>query len=61
MPLDERRSRQYALFQVLVANDVKVWGERFIMALTRPLPEGVDHRSRRIPAGELSIDPVADE
>jgi trehalose 6-phosphate synthase len=40
MPLDERRSRQDALFQVLMANDVKVWGERFIMALTRPLTEG---------------------
>jgi trehalose 6-phosphate synthase len=61
MPLDERRSRQDALFQVLMANDVKVWGERFIMALTRPLTEGADHQSRRISAGELSIDPVADE
>jgi trehalose 6-phosphate synthase len=37
MPLDERRSRQDALFQVLMANDVKTWGERFLMALTCPL------------------------
>ncbi len=37
MPLDERRSRHDALFQVLMANDVKVWGERFLIALTRPL------------------------
>src|SRR6266478_5044907 len=37
MPLDERRSRHDTLFQVLMANDVKVWGERFLIALTRPL------------------------
>ncbi len=37
MPLHERHSRHDALFQVLMANDVKVWGERFLMALTRPL------------------------
>jgi trehalose 6-phosphate synthase len=36
MPLDERRSRHNALFRVLGANDVKTWGERFLMALTRP-------------------------
>jgi trehalose 6-phosphate synthase len=38
MPLEERRSRHDALFQVLMANDVKNWGERFLAALTRPLP-----------------------
>ena len=37
MPLKERRSRHDALFQVLRANDVESWGERFLIALTRPL------------------------
>jgi trehalose 6-phosphate synthase len=36
MPLDERRTRHDAMFQVLLANDVKLWGERFLTALTRP-------------------------
>ena len=37
MPLAERRSRHDALFRVLMANDVESWGERFLIALTRPL------------------------
>ena len=37
MSVEERRSRNDALFQVLMANDVKSWGNRFLMALTRPL------------------------
>jgi trehalose 6-phosphate synthase len=37
MPLDERRCRHDALFQVLMTNDVESWGERFLIALTRPL------------------------
>ena len=37
MPLEERRRRHDALFQVLMTNDVKSWGERFLIALTRPL------------------------
>jgi trehalose 6-phosphate synthase len=36
MPLDERRSRHHALFQFLLARDVKYWGDRFLGALTRP-------------------------
>jgi trehalose 6-phosphate synthase len=36
MPLDERRTRHDAMFQVLLANDVKLWGERFLITLTRP-------------------------
>ena len=36
MPLDQRRARYDALFQVLAANDVKSWGERFLIDLTRP-------------------------
>jgi trehalose 6-phosphate synthase len=36
MPLDERRARHDALFRVLLANDVKLWGERFLAALTQP-------------------------
>jgi trehalose 6-phosphate synthase len=34
MPLEERRARNDALFQVLVANDVSRWGEQFLNALT---------------------------
>ena len=37
MPLAERRSRHEAMFGVLLANDVDSWGERFLLALTRPL------------------------
>jgi trehalose 6-phosphate synthase len=37
MPLDERRKRHQELFQVLTANDISSWGERFLTALTRPL------------------------
>jgi trehalose 6-phosphate synthase len=37
MPLDERRMRHDAIYQVLVTNDVESWGERFLNALTRPL------------------------
>lgn len=36
MPLEERRARHAKMFQVLQANDVKYWGERFIATLTRP-------------------------
>jgi trehalose 6-phosphate synthase len=37
MPLRERRARYDALFRVLKANDVESWGERFLIALTRPV------------------------
>jgi trehalose 6-phosphate synthase len=37
MPLRERRARHDALFRVLKANDVESWGERFLIALTRPV------------------------
>ena len=36
MPLDERRTRHDAMFQVLLANNVKLWGDRFLSTLTRP-------------------------
>jgi trehalose 6-phosphate synthase len=36
MPLEERRARHDAIFQVLLTNDVKFWGERFLVNLTRP-------------------------
>jgi trehalose 6-phosphate synthase len=36
MPLDERRARHGELMKVLSENDIKHWGTRFIMALTRP-------------------------
>jgi trehalose 6-phosphate synthase len=37
MPLDERRARHDAMFQVLLTNDAKSWGERFLTALALPL------------------------
>jgi trehalose 6-phosphate synthase len=37
MPLEERRSRRDAQFQVLATNDVQSLGERFLIALTRPV------------------------
>jgi trehalose 6-phosphate synthase len=37
MPLDERRARHDAMLQVLLTNDAKSWGERFLTALALPL------------------------
>jgi trehalose-6-phosphate synthase len=37
MPLEERCAHHGASFQVLAANDVESWGERFLIALTRPV------------------------
>ena len=37
MQLEERRARHDAMFRVLMTNDVESWGERFLIALTRPL------------------------
>jgi trehalose 6-phosphate synthase len=34
MPLEERRARQRALYQVLEANDIRYWADRFLTALT---------------------------
>jgi len=44
MPLEERRSRHQALFQVISDNDLNSWGEHFLAALTKdaatpPWPE----------------------
>ena len=36
MPLAERQRRHEEMYQVLLANDVKYWGERFLTTLTRP-------------------------
>jgi trehalose 6-phosphate synthase len=35
MPLDERRARHEALFQVISASDLQSWGELFLAALTK--------------------------
>src|ERR1700745_4031447 len=35
MPLEERRARHKALFQVISENNLKSWGELFIASLTR--------------------------
>jgi trehalose 6-phosphate synthase len=48
MPLDERKARHDALYQVLAANDIKLWGERFMTALT--VPPGVPTWSRQMSA-----------
>jgi trehalose 6-phosphate synthase len=36
MPLEERRERHAALFDVLSRNDIQHWADRFITTLTRP-------------------------
>jgi len=36
MPREERRARHEALYQALTANDIKLWADRFLGALTRP-------------------------
>jgi trehalose 6-phosphate synthase len=36
MSVEERRTRHSEMFQALLANDVKYWGERFMTTLTRP-------------------------
>jgi trehalose 6-phosphate synthase len=36
MSRDERRTRHGALFEVLMARDVKSWGETFLTALAEP-------------------------
>ena len=36
MPMEERRSRHKALFDVLTSNDIAHWAERFIATLMRP-------------------------
>ena len=36
MPLDERRARHEALYQALVANNIKFWADRFLTVLARP-------------------------
>jgi trehalose 6-phosphate synthase len=36
MPLEERRARHGEMLKVLSENDIKLWGTRFIAALTRP-------------------------
>jgi trehalose 6-phosphate synthase len=35
MPLDERRARHKALFQVISASDLQSWGELFLATLTK--------------------------
>jgi trehalose-6-phosphate synthase len=62
MPLDERRSRSKALFQVLMAHDAKNWGERFLGALTHEQddPMGVPWM-RTDKLGTLGMDRESEE
>jgi trehalose 6-phosphate synthase len=46
MPIDERRGRQSELIKILSQNDIKFWGERFIIALTRPVTSAPWPRQR---------------
>jgi trehalose 6-phosphate synthase len=50
MPLEERRSRHKALFQLISDNDLKSWGELFIASLTRDadLPSWHEHLGIRL-------------
>jgi trehalose 6-phosphate synthase len=36
MPLDERRERHRAMYEILLRNDIAHWAERFLATLTRP-------------------------
>lgn len=51
MPFDERRARHAALYEVIAANDVKAWGERFMTSLLGPqtLPAEADPTGALIP------------
>jgi trehalose 6-phosphate synthase len=51
MPFDERRARHAALYEVIAANDVKAWGERFMTSLLGPqtLPAEADPTDALIP------------
>jgi len=44
MPVDERRSRHKTLYDVIAANDVKTWAERFMASLmeSQPLSDDAD-------------------
>jgi trehalose 6-phosphate synthase len=52
MPLDERRERHAANFQVLVQNDLTHWAERFLASLTEAPPLAPDkaHALTAVPA-----------
>jgi trehalose 6-phosphate synthase len=45
MPIEERRSRHKALFQLISDNDLRSWGELFVASLTRDadLPSWQEH------------------
>jgi trehalose 6-phosphate synthase len=51
MPADERRARHAALYDVIAANDVRTWGERFMASLLGPqsLPADADPVGALIP------------
>jgi trehalose 6-phosphate synthase len=53
MPIEERRSRHKALFQVISEHDLKSWGELFIASLTREadLPLWHEHLGTRSALG----------
>jgi trehalose 6-phosphate synthase len=52
MPFDERRARHAALYDVIAANDVKTWAERFMESLLGPrsMPEEADPSGALIPS-----------
>ena len=43
MSLEERRTRHQALFQVISDNDLKSWGEHFLVALTNDAASPLRH------------------
>ena len=46
MPREERLSRQRALYANLLANDINIWGQRFLKALTRKTGESERNDAR---------------
>jgi hypothetical protein len=60
-----RESRTYGSVRGALSNERPYRDRSFLLRCMSPLlavrPEGADHQWRKIPPGELSIDPVADE
>jgi trehalose 6-phosphate synthase len=61
MPLDERRSRNRALVQVLMTHDAKNWGERFLGALTCEQDDPIGVPWMRTELSTLGMDRDAEE
>ena len=62
MTLEERRTRHQALFQVISDNDLKSWGEHFLVALTNDAASPLRHEQLGVtpPALQRGLSPGGD-